>query len=143
MIFACLCRLMGGVEVTEPGPESVLGDFRILDLTDEKGMFCGKILGDFGAEVIKIERPGGDPLRNKGPFYKDQVDAEKSLQWFYLNLNKKSVTLDIETAEGQEVFKNMVRNADFVVESFKPGIMAGLGLGYEALEKINTKTSSN
>lgn len=123
--------------MTESKPESLLGDFRVLDLTDEKGLFCGRILGDFGAEVIKIERPGGDPVRNIGPFYKDKVDPEKSLQWFYLNLNKKSITLNIETADGREIFKEVVKTADFVIESFKPGYLANLGLGYENLEKIN------
>lgn len=120
-------------------PESLLGAFRVLDLTDEKGLFCGKILGDLGADVIKIERPGGDAVRNTGPYYQDEPDPEKSLYWFYTNLNKRSVTLDLEKDEGREIFRRLVRTADFVIESFDPGYLTGLGLGYEDLEKINPR----
>ena len=63
----------------------MLGSYRVLDLTDEKGLMCGKIMGDLGADVIKIEQPGGDPARNIGPFYHDEIDPEKSLFWFALN----------------------------------------------------------
>jgi benzylsuccinate CoA-transferase BbsE subunit len=115
----------------------MLSPYRVLDLTDEKGLLCGKILGDLGADVIKIERPGGDPARNLGPFYHDKPDPEKSLFWFAFNTNKRGVTLNIETADGQEIFKRLVKTADVVVESFPLGYMEKLGLGYSALEKIN------
>ena len=118
---------------------TVLGGKRVLDLTDKKGLICGKQLGDMGADVIKIEKPGGDSARNIGPFYQDEVHPEKSLHWFAFNLNKRGVTLDIETEEGRDVFKEMVRNADFVIESFTPGTMEKLGLGYTDLEKINPR----
>ncbi len=117
--------------------EGMLSTYRALDLADEKGLLCGKILGDLGADVIKIERPGGDPARCLGPFYHDQPDPEKSLFWFALNTSKRGVTLDIETADGREIFKRLVENADFVIETFPPGYLDGLGLGYPALEKIN------
>ena len=117
--------------------EGMLNPYRVLDLTDEKGLMCGRILGDLGADVIKIERPGGDPARNLGPFYHDEPDPEKSLFWFAFNTNKRGVTLDIETADGQEIFRRLVKNADIVVESFPPGYMDKLGLGYSALEKLN------
>lgn len=119
--------------------ETLLGSYRILDLTDEGGYFCGKILGELGADVIKIEKPGGDPGRNIGPFYKDIVEPEKSLHWLYFNTSKRDITLDIETAEGQEIFKKLVKTADFVVESFHPGYMDSLGLGYDTLSKINPR----
>jgi len=115
----------------------VLSPYRVLDLTDEKGLLCGKLLGDLGADVIKIEPPGGDPARNIGPFYHDEVDPEKSLFWWAFNTSKRGITLDIETSDGQETFKKLVKTADFVIESFSPGYMDGLGLGYSALEKIN------
>jgi len=117
--------------------KGMLSLYRALDMTDEKGLLCGKLLGDLGADVIKIERPGGDPARNIGPFYHDEVDPEKSLFWWAFNTSKRGITLDIETAEGQEVFKKLVKTADFVIESFCPGYMDRLGLDYKALEKIN------
>ncbi len=117
--------------------EGMLSPYRVLDLTDEKGLLCGRILGDLGADVIKIERPGGDLARNIGPFYHDEPDPEKSLFWFAFNANKRGITLDIETADGKEIFKKLVKSADIVVESFPPGHMEKLGLGYPALEKIN------
>lgn len=117
--------------------EGMLGPCRVLDLTDQKGFMCGKIMGDLGADVIKIERPGGDPARNIGPFYHDEVDPEKSLFWFALNTSKRGITLDIETPEGQDIFKRLAKTADFVIESFPPEYMDKLGLGYSSLEKLN------
>jgi benzylsuccinate CoA-transferase BbsE subunit len=117
--------------------KSFLDGYRVLDLTDEKGHLCGKLLGDLGADVLKIEPPGGDPARNKGPFYKDVPIPEKSFQWFFTNLNKRGVTLNLETADGKEIFMKLVETADFVIESFTPGYMENLGLGYTAIEKIN------
>ena len=90
--------------------EGLLSPYRVLDLTDEKGVVCGRILGDFGADVIKVEKPGGDPCRNIGPFYKDTPHLEKSLFWFAYNANKRGITLNIESAEGKEVFKNLVES---------------------------------
>lgn len=115
----------------------MLNSYRVLDLTDEKGLMCGQLLGSLGADVIKIERPGGDPARNIGPFFHDTPDPEKSLFWFAFNTNKSGITLNIETVEGQEVFKQLVRIADVVIESFPPGHMNKLGLGYPELEKLN------
>jgi len=119
--------------------DNMLDSYRVLDLTDEKGLLCGKILGDLGADVIKIERPGGDSARNIGPFYHNEPHPEKSLFWFAMNTSKRGITLDIETADGQDIFKKLVKNADFVIESFAPGFLDKLGLGYAALEKINPK----
>jgi len=117
--------------------EGMLSPYRVLDLTDEKGLLCGKLLGDLGADVIKVERPGGDPARNIGPFYHDEVNPEKSLLWWAFNTSKRGITLDIENADGQETFKKLVSTAGFVIESFSPGYMDRLGLGYKALEKLN------
>ena len=119
--------------------EHLLSPFRALDLTDEKGFLCGKILGDLGVDVIKIERPGGDPSRNIGPFYHDIPDPEKSLYWFAYNSNKRGITLDIETSDGQKIFKKLVKTADFVVESFHPGYLDKLGLGYSNISKSNPR----
>lgn len=116
-----------------------LSPYRVLDLTDEKGLFCGKILGDLGADVIKVEKPGGDPARNIGPFYHDTPHPEKSLFWFAYNTSKRGITLNIETKEGQEVFKRLVKTADFVIESFPPGYLDKLGLDYSVLSEINPR----
>src|SRR5512136_568585 len=115
----------------------MLSHCRVLDLTDEKGFLCGKILADLGAEVIKIEKPGGDCARNIQPFYHNIPHPEKSLYWFAYNTNKKSITLDIESADGKEIFRMLVKGSDFVIESFPVGYLAGLGLGYSDLSQIN------
>lgn len=117
-------------------PEGMLTPFRVLDLTDEKGLLCGKILGDLGADVIKIERPGGDAARCIGPFYKDEPDPQKSLFWFALNTSKRGITLNLESADGRDIFKSLVKTADFVIESYAPGYLASLGLGYADLDAI-------
>ncbi|MCX5998787.1 MAG: CoA transferase, partial [Chloroflexi bacterium] len=119
--------------------QSLLSPYRALDLTDEKGFLCGRILGDFGVDVIKVEPPGGDPSRRIGPFYHDIPDPEKSLTWFAYNANKRGITLNIETADGRELFKGLVKGSDFVIESFPPGHLDTLGLGYETLMSINPR----
>lgn len=122
---------------TQKGKEGILTGYRVLDVTDEKGLYCGKVLGDYGADVIKIEPPGGDRARDIGPFYKGIPAREKSLFWFFTNTSKRGITLNLETIDGREIFRRLVKTAHFVIESFDPGTMAGLGLGYRDLEKIN------
>jgi len=119
--------------------DSLLGSYRVLDLTDDKGLLCGKILGDLGADVIKIEKPGGDPSRNIGPFYGDVPDPEKSLSWFAFNANKRGITLNIESSDGRDILRKLVKGADFVIESFPPGYMKSLGLDYASLTEINSR----
>lgn len=111
----------------------LLDPFRVLDLTDELGFLCGKILGDLGADVVKVERPGGDPARLLGPFYGDHPDPERSLYWFGFNNNKRGVTLNLESPEGREIFRRLAAGADFVIESFSPGTLEALQLGYAEL----------
>jgi crotonobetainyl-CoA:carnitine CoA-transferase CaiB-like acyl-CoA transferase len=115
---------------------TMLHHLRALDLTGEKGFLCGKTLADLGVDVIKIERPGGDPSRKIGGFWHDIPDPEKSLYWFAYNSNKRGVTLDIEKNKGRDIFKKLVTTADFVIESFPPGYMDSLGLGYADLSRI-------
>ena len=117
----------------------LLSPYRVLDLTDELGFLCGKILGDLGADVIKIERPGGDPARSLGPFYGNQPDPEKSLYWFGFNNNKRGITLNLESGKGREIFRRLAAKADFVIETFTPGILDGLNLGYAELSRINPR----
>ncbi len=113
----------------------MLDNCRVLDLTDEKGFLCGKILGDLGADVIKIEPPGGDPSRNIGSFYHDIPDPEKNLYWFAYNSNKKGITLNLEDGDGRDLFRKLVETADMVVESFTPGYLDELGIGYTEISK--------
>jgi len=115
----------------------MLDAYRVLDLTDGQGYVCGKILADLGADVIKIEPPSGDSGRRIGPFYHDIADPEKSLFWWAFNSNKRAVTLNLEAPAGQALFKRLVRTADFVIESFPPGYLDSLGLGYSELSHIN------
>jgi benzylsuccinate CoA-transferase BbsE subunit len=117
--------------------EKMLGHLRALDLTDEKGFLCGKMLADLGVDVIKIEKPGGDPSRRLGGFWGDTARPERSLYWFAYNSNKRGITLDIRTADGRDIFKKLTQSADFIIESFAPGYLDGLGLGYDTLSQIN------
>jgi len=117
----------------------MLNSLRVLDLTDEKGFLCGKILAELGADVIKVERPGGDPSRMIGPFFHDEVDPEKSLYWFAYNSSKRGITLNIEAEKGRELFKRLVYAADVVIESFPPDYLEGLGLGYRELSSLNPR----
>src|SRR4030042_3609647 len=102
---------------------TAIPSIRVLELTDERGVLCGKLLAELGADVIKMEKPGGDPSRNLGPFFHDMPHPEKSLFWFAYNVGKRGITLTIETADGKEIFKRLADNADIVIESFHPGYM--------------------
>lgn len=119
--------------------DSLLSGFRALDLTDEKGFICGKILAALGVEVIKVEKPGGDPARLIPPFLNNKPELEKSLYWLAFNTDKRSITLNLEASQGQDIFRKLVEKADFVVESFTPGYMDSLGLGYKALSRLNPR----
>jgi len=116
-------------------PGKLLDGARILDLSRMlTGDYASMLLGDLGAEVIKIEPPDeGDPLRKMPPHF---VEGE-SAYFLSINRNKKSVTLDLRAAEGQKVFHNLVRKADVVFDNFRPGILEKLGADYETLRKIN------
>jgi benzylsuccinate CoA-transferase BbsE subunit len=117
----------------------MLNHLRALDLTDDKGFLCGKILADLGVNVIKVEKPGGDPSRRIGGFWGGAPDPRKSLYWFAYNSNKKGITLDIESARGKELFKQLVSTTDFVIESFSPGYLDNLGIGYPDFNKNSKK----
>lgn len=121
--------------------EQALSDLAVLDIgLDISGPFCAKFLADYGADVIKIEDPtGGDPARRAGPFPQDIPHSEKSGLFLHLNTNKKGVTLDIRTATGRRIFKELVRRADVVVENYPPGTLESWGLSYDQLAAINPR----
>ncbi len=98
-----------------------LSGYRVLDLTDEKALLCGRFLADMGAEVIRIEEPGTPP----------------TFSWE--NLGKRSLTLDVQLKAGQELFKRLVKKADVLIESHPPGHLEALGLGYSQLARVNPR----
>ncbi len=113
-----------------PGP---LAGLRVLELANETGQFCGKLLGDLGADVIKIEPPAGEACRRVGPFLDDVPHPDRSLSFWYYNTSKRGITLNLETADGRELFRRLAAGADVILETFRPGFLASLELGYEAL----------
>jgi crotonobetainyl-CoA:carnitine CoA-transferase CaiB-like acyl-CoA transferase len=119
--------------------DGALSDVTVLDFTHYvAGSYCAKLLADYGADVIKIERPdGGDGARRLGPFPNDEPHPEKSGLFLHLNTNKRSVTLNLKTSEAQSIVKQLVKDVDIVVESFRPGTMAKFGLDYESLRSVN------
>lgn len=118
-----------------------LEDLVILDLTRVlAGPFCTMMLADMGANVIKIEIPGGgDDTRAYPPFRENKNGQSESLYFANINRNKKGITLNLKSAEGKETFKKLVEKADIVVENYRPGVMDKLGLGYEELKTINPR----
>ncbi|MEK7874059.1 MAG: CoA transferase, partial [Chloroflexota bacterium] len=116
-----------------------LAGVRVLDLTHYiSGPFCSRLLADYGAEVVKIERPGsGDGCRAVGPFWRDTPGPENSAPFHYLNASKKSITLNLKTRTGIRLFKELARDADIVIENFRPGVLERLGLSYDALAAVN------
>lgn len=114
-----------------------LTGLRVLELADEKGQFCGKLLGDLGADVVKIEPPGGEPCRHVGPFLDDFPHPDRSLSFWYYNTSKRGITLNLETPDGRALFRRLAANADVILETFRPGYLASLGLDYEFLRAEN------
>lgn len=114
----------------------VLSGVRVLDLTRVlAGPYCGMMLADFGADVIKVELPGrGDDSRANAP----QINGE-SAYFMNLNRNKRGITLNLKSEEGRAIFLDMVRNSDIVLENYRPGVMEKLGLGYEDLRKLTRR----
>jgi benzylsuccinate CoA-transferase BbsE subunit len=115
----------------------MLSPYRVLDLTDEKGLFCSKILADLGADVIHIERPHGNSARMIPPFYGNTPGPEKSLFWFAFSAGKRGITLNLDTEAGKDILKILGKTADFLVESYPVGYLDGIGLGYDVLRKEN------
>ena len=115
-----------------------LEGIKVLDLSEDiAGSFCARLLADYGADVLKIEPPTGSSMRRIGPFYHDDPDREKSLFFLILNLNKKGVTLDLQSRAGRRLLKELIPHVDLVIESYKPGYLTDLGLGYDDVSAIN------
>lgn len=117
----------------------MLSHLRVIDLTSGSEQIAGQMLGDLGADVILVEPPSGSGSRFAGPYVNDVPDPNRSLNFWSWNRNKRGVTADIETEAGRERIRRLIRNADIVLESFEPGRLDALGLGYEALAAINPR----
>jgi crotonobetainyl-CoA:carnitine CoA-transferase CaiB-like acyl-CoA transferase len=134
----------GNNPTANPGPTRVraadggaFNGLRVLELADEKGQWCGKLIADMGADVIKIEPPSGESTRAIGPFYQDVPHRERSLAFWHYNTSKRGITLNLETEDGRQLFRQMAEKADVILETFTPGYMESLGLGYDELKKNN------
>ncbi len=119
---------------------TALGGLRVLDLAGESGAYCGKLLADLGADVVKIEPPGGDPARLRRPLWGAAPSAElASLSFLYWNTGKRSLVLDLDSSGDRDRLLALVGAADLVVEAFAPGVLDRVGLGYGALRAANPR----
>ena len=117
-----------------------LDNLNILDLTQHvAGPYATRLLADYGADVIKIEKPEGDVARSMPPFLDDQPGQETSGTFFYLNCNKRSVVLDLSSAAGKDALAALIRRADLVLESFRPGTLDRLGVGWDFIKAQNAE----
>ena len=110
----------------------MLSPYRVLDVTDDRGEIAGMVLGDLGADVIRVEPPGGTVARRRGPLLADGPEAERSLQFFAYNRNKRSIVIDLANAAGRDEFLRLVETADFVLESAPGGMLEQNGLSFES-----------
>jgi crotonobetainyl-CoA:carnitine CoA-transferase CaiB-like acyl-CoA transferase len=117
----------------------MLEGVRVLDLSDEPGFLAGKILGDLGADVVKLEPPGGDTFGRRGPFLGGIEDPERSLRWLALNTSKRGITLALGRERGRELFRRLVARFDVVLETAAPGTLEALGLGWEQLRAAHPR----
>jgi crotonobetainyl-CoA:carnitine CoA-transferase CaiB-like acyl-CoA transferase len=113
--------------------DSYLSDVRVVELADEKAEYCGLLLSGLGADVVKVERPGGDPTRKIGPFYEDQPHPERSLFFWQHNRGKRSIVLEPESADDRAKLLDVLSRADVFLESTPPGYLDTLGLGQQTL----------
>jgi crotonobetainyl-CoA:carnitine CoA-transferase CaiB-like acyl-CoA transferase len=122
----------------EASPSSgALSGLRVLDLTGRVGGYCGLLLANLGADVILIEPPGGDPMRQQGPFKDDQPNPEGSLSFAAYHTNKSGIVLNLENDDNRESFRQLVRLADVVIEDKPAGYLDRQGLGFRALQALN------
>lgn len=117
----------------------LLKGLRMLDLADDKGALCGKMLADMGVEVVKVEPPEGCSTRRIPPFLEDIPGLDRSTYFLAYAAGKKSVTLNLESSDGRDLLLDLVEKTDFLVESFPLGHLESLGLGYDTLAELNPR----
>ena len=120
-----------------PKPAGFLAPYRVLDLTDHRGLLAGRMLAQLGADVIQIEPPSGSPARAVGPFDDSVQEPHRSLYWAAYAACKRGVTCDLDSEAGQALLRRLVEKADFVIESETPGVMAARGLDQASLRALN------
>lgn len=117
----------------------IYSNIRVLELTNEIGMYCGKLLAETGMEVIKIEPLDGDPSRRWPPFVNNIPDKEHSIFWLYHNTGKKSITINLNSEEGRHQFCKLAQESDVILESLPVGQMEEWGFDYTSLVKTNER----
>jgi crotonobetainyl-CoA:carnitine CoA-transferase CaiB-like acyl-CoA transferase len=129
----------GSLDTHAPTRTGALSGLSVLELGEMVAApYCAKLLGDLGADVLKVESPGaGDPARLRGPFPDAEPHPERSALFLYLNTSKRSITLDLESEEGRRIFARLTEGVDVLVEDRTPGALADLGLSYDALAADN------
>ena len=126
-----------GRHMSASTPGGPMADLRVVELCDEAGALAGKLLADMGADVVKVEPPGGSRTRAYEPFLDDEPHPGRSLYFWHYNTSKRSLVLDLETEAGREAFRSLVEHADVLVDDQPPGRLAELGLDYESLRGSN------
>ena len=122
-------------------PAGALMGVRVLDMADESGAYCGKLLADMGADVIKLEPPGGTAMRRLTPHHGTIADPNRSVFFWHYNTNKRSIVLDLDAADDRDGFLQLAATADIVIETGAPGHLDGRGLGYAAMATRNPRTT--
>lgn len=117
-------------------PNAALSDLRVLDVTGPMGQYCAKLLADLGADVIRVEPPEGSSARRQLPFFHDEPDVDRSLSFFFFNANKRSVTCNLESADGRALFRRLVAATGIVVSDHPAGWLEARGLSYEELVQV-------
>src|SRR5262245_42127365 len=113
--------------------ERPLEGFRVLDLSNETGFLCGRMLAELGADVVKIEPPAGDPVRHRPPYVGGASDPERSITWLASNVRKRGVTLDVTKPDGRALLDRLCAGADALIETFSPRELAATKLDYDTL----------
>jgi crotonobetainyl-CoA:carnitine CoA-transferase CaiB-like acyl-CoA transferase len=117
-------------EATPGGMPALLSGLRVVELASDRAAYSGKMMGDLGADVIVVEAPGGHKTRGYGPFVNDVADPDNCLWWWHYNTSKRSVVLDLQSAEGRESFRKLALTADIVLEGEDPGVLDALGIDH-------------
>jgi crotonobetainyl-CoA:carnitine CoA-transferase CaiB-like acyl-CoA transferase len=123
------------IEDSASQPMMLLDGVRVVELADELGEYCGKVLAGLGADVVKIEPPGGEPTRGYGPFYADERHPNRSLYFWHYNFGKRSVVLDLDDPVGQSRFTELASRADVLIDTRHRRYLPGRGLGYDRLRE--------